>query len=183
MWKHDKHEGGGSLASRLQAKEFRPRPDLSVVQSALRLATPDAKGLSIKGAGQPAQPIVEVKGLVSGTTAEDVKVRVRQNSYLLAILMMLYKAIFQTCGPISKARLSNTSTEQSPHVLLYYESREHALNAVTKFNGLPADGQKLIVYLASQIKTMEEKVYSSGKNEDILAMEQPSGYGLLYKFE
>ncbi|KAF8484110.1 hypothetical protein JB92DRAFT_2821718 [Gautieria morchelliformis] len=157
IWKHDRHEGGGSLASRMQAKEVRPRPDLSAVQSALRSAAPDVRGLSIKGAGQPAQPIVEVKGLVSGTTAEDVK------------------AIFQSCGPISKARLSSTSTEQSPHVLLYYENRENALNAVTKFNGLPADGQKLVVVLASQNLSIQERVYSAGKNDDILATEQPSG--------
>jgi RNA recognition motif len=90
----------------------------------------------------------------------------------------LPKAIFQSCGPISKARLSSTSTEQSPHVLLYYENRENALNAVTKFNGLPADGQKLVVVLASQNLSIQERVYSAGKNDDILATEQPSGYVL-----
>ena len=74
MWKHDRHEGGGSLASRLQAKEVRPRHDISIIQSVIRSTAPDARGLSIKGAGQPVQPIVEVKGLVSGTTADDVKV-------------------------------------------------------------------------------------------------------------
>ncbi|KAF8583834.1 hypothetical protein K439DRAFT_1634055 [Ramaria rubella] len=159
MWKHDRHEGaGGTLASRLQGKESpRPRPDLSIVQSVLRNVAPDARGLSIKGAGLPQQPIVEVKGLVAGTTAEDVR------------------AIFQTCGPILKARLSNTSTEQSPHVLLYYEKREHAQSAVSKFNGLPADGQKLSVVLSSQSLSVEERVYSDGKNVDILVSEQPSG--------
>jgi len=161
MWKHDRHEGGGgsggSLAARLQGKESRPRPDLSIVQSVLRGVTPDGRGLSIKGAGQPAQPVVEVKGLVAGTTPDDVK------------------AIFQSCGSISKALLSNSSTDQSPHVLLYYEKRDHALLAISKFNGLPADGQKLSVVLAPQSLSVEDRVYSGGKNDDILASEPSSG--------
>lgn len=175
------------MASRLQAKEVRPRPDISIVQSVLRNAAPDARGLSIKGAGQPAQPIVEVKGLVSGTTADDVKVWYREGCHIyihvLAVLMSLFKAIFQNCGPISKARLSSTSTEQSPHVLLYYENREHALNAVAKFNGLPADGQKLVVFLTSQNLSIQERVYSGGKNDDILGTEQPSGYDIRHNHE
>lgn len=91
------------------------------------------------------------------------------------MLMSLFKAIFQNCGPISRARLASTSTEQTPHVLLYYEHREHALNAVAKFDGLPADGQKLVVALASQNLSIQERVYSAGKNDDLLATEQPSG--------
>lgn len=77
IWKHDRHDGGGSggsLAARLHGKESRPRPDVSIVQSVLRGVTTDGRGLTIKGAGQPNQPIIEVTGLVAGTTPEDVKV-------------------------------------------------------------------------------------------------------------
>ncbi|GJJ08455.1 hypothetical protein Clacol_002673 [Clathrus columnatus] len=161
VWKHDKHESvngnGGSLAARLQvrSRDARPRPDLSMVESHIRKTiTP---GLSIKGASVPSEPIVEVKGLVAGTTPEDVK------------------AIFQSCGPITKAKLASTATPQAPHVLLFYEKREDAMNAINKFNGLNADGQKLAVNLY----TLEQKIQSSGKNEDLLLQNEPSG-GRMY---
>jgi len=164
MWKHDKHEesAGGSLAARLQGREARPRPDISIVQNHIRptrTAIP-ATTLAIKGASAPIEPIVEVKGLVAGTTPEDVK------------------AIFQSCGAITKAKLASTSTPQSPHVLLYYTKQENALSAVSKFNGLPADGQKLQVAMYS----LEQKVQSGGKNEDLLIPQQQTS-GKMYSDE
>jgi hypothetical protein len=123
MWKHDRHEGvgGGSLMARMTAKEVRPRPDLSAVQSALRSAAPDARGLSIKGAGQPAQPIVEVKGLVSGTTAEDVKVKA-------------LRLLFQPTRDTDNIIIQGNFSELWPH--LQSASVEHLHRAITDCSSL-----------------------------------------------
>ena len=61
-------------------------------------------------------------------------------------------------------------------MILYYENRDHALEAVAKYNGLPADGQKLSVMLVPQSLSVQDRVYSGGKNEDILAPEPSSRY-------
>jgi hypothetical protein len=63
------------LGARLSAPGVRtaaPKYNLTSAASALSGAH---SGLSIKGAGNPTQNTVEIKGLVAGTTAEDVKVR------------------------------------------------------------------------------------------------------------
>lgn len=76
MWKHDRHEevAGGPLAARLHNREARPRPDTSLVTKALGFKAQQQPSLSIKGASETDERVIEVKGLVAGTSADDVKV-------------------------------------------------------------------------------------------------------------
>ncbi|KAF8526031.1 hypothetical protein BU17DRAFT_83541 [Hysterangium stoloniferum] len=154
VWKHDKHEPL-KLSERL-GREARPRVDTSNVRRALgQNSTLVSEGLNIKGASSS---IVEVRGLVAGTTPEDVK------------------AIFQSCGTITKATIANTSDPRSPHVHLYYTQPEHAQAAVNKFNGLPADGQKLSVTIFS----MAQQIATVGKNQDLLDIAPARPVGKMY---
>lgn len=90
-WKHDMYqqgtEPGKSLSDRLDApsKETPPKMNFGGAVRALKEATglgPD-KELSIRGASTRGN-VVEVTGLVKGTTAEDVEVR---NSEIRFFLM------------------------------------------------------------------------------------------------
>lgn len=82
-------------------------------------------GLSIKGAGSATQGnVVEVTGLVNGTTAEDVA------------------AIFKRCGTITQSKLM---PEREVTIRLTFKTPASALSAVQKFNNQPADGKTLSV--------------------------------------
>ena len=77
QWSHDLYEDPDkpSLSARLSASAAVPRkPDSSLVQRALREATA-AGGITIKGASTSANGnVVQVEGLVKGTTPADVEV-------------------------------------------------------------------------------------------------------------
>ena len=97
QWSHDLYEDPDkpSLSSRLTSNAAQPRKAESrLAQRALRDATGESKGLSIKGAGSaPSGNVVEVKGLVRGTTAADVEVR-----FMPALLSILVNAdVFLAC--------------------------------------------------------------------------------------
>jgi hypothetical protein len=84
--------------------------------------------LSIKGASSSTHctgNVVEVTGLASGTTPEDVSV------------------IFKRCGPIVLKDFSARSTEESPVIRLTYKEHGAARDAVVKFDGQTADGKVL----------------------------------------
>ncbi|KAG5642123.1 hypothetical protein DXG03_003595 [Asterophora parasitica] len=126
-WSHDLYDSG-SLSARLDAKLSAPKVSLtSLTQKALREATGASTGISIKGAssGSPSGNVVEVAGLVAGTTADDVA------------------AIFKRCGDITASRLVASGGE--PRIRLTFKAPGAAAAAVAKFNNQPADGKVLSV--------------------------------------
>ncbi|KAG5653507.1 hypothetical protein H0H81_012579 [Sphagnurus paluster] len=124
-WAHDLYDPG-SLSARLDAKPTAPRINHNpLTQKALRDATgTTTPQLSIKGASAPGN-VVEVTGLVSGTTADDVA------------------AIFKRCGEISAARL--VAAGEEPRIRLTFKLPASAAAAVAKFHNQPADGKVLSV--------------------------------------
>ncbi|KAG9308543.1 hypothetical protein JVU11DRAFT_7232 [Chiua virens] len=130
QWSHDMYEEllKPSLSSRLSASASTPRkPDSSLVQRAIREATA-AGGISIKGASASGNGnVVEVEGLVKGTTPADVE------------------AIFQRCGPIISSDFGTKKTSDEVTVRLTFKQVAHAVAAVTKFDNQPADGRILHV--------------------------------------
>jgi RNA recognition motif. (a.k.a. RRM, RBD, or RNP domain) len=82
--------------------------------------------LSIKGAGSTTKGnVVEVGGLVAGTTAEDVA------------------AIFKRCGEITNSK--TVSGDHDVCIRLTFKTSTSAFAAVQKFNNQPADGKVLSV--------------------------------------
>lgn len=129
-WEHDMFLGGGSqkssLVERLSDQQKPPRVNMGAAVRALEKAT-GGKDISIKGAGVRGN-LIEVKGLVAGTTADDVE------------------AIFKRCGPIVKSYVQSPGpTDGSVAVRLVFKEERDALSAVKKFNGETADGRTLVV--------------------------------------
>jgi hypothetical protein len=83
--------------------------------------------ISIKGASSSPQNVVDVKGLVAGTTADDVK------------------AIFVSTGAITNAKLIGPKND--PVVRITYKDPQGAKEAIEKYHGQNADGKKLEVKL------------------------------------
>lgn len=129
-WSHDLFEQHNSLSARLSNQPSAPKANInSIAQKALRDATGSiqAEQLSIKGASSASQGnVVEVSGLVSGTTAEDVA------------------AIFKRCGTITTAKLVSAGNEDV-RIRLTFKTPTSAAAAVTKFHNQPADGKTLSV--------------------------------------
>jgi hypothetical protein len=102
-----------------------PRANFSAIaQKALKEAT-GSEQLSIKGAGSSSPGnVVEVTGLVAGTTADDVA------------------AIFKRCGAISAAKAMPGGEVK---IRVTFKAPQSAASAVQKFNGQPADGKTLAV--------------------------------------
>lgn len=100
----------------------------NIAQKAIREATNGhVEPLSIKGAGSATQAnVVEVSGLVAGTTAEDVA------------------AIFKQCGTIMSSDTVSRSP-QDPKIRITFKIPASATTAVQKFNGQTADGKVLSV--------------------------------------
>ncbi|KAG8221324.1 hypothetical protein J3R82DRAFT_1492 [Butyriboletus roseoflavus] len=130
QWSHDLYEDPDkpSLSSRLSASAAAPRkPDSILVQRAIREATA-AGGISIKGASTSANGnVVQVDGLVKGTTPADVE------------------AIFRRCGPIISSDLVTNQASDNVMVRLTFKQAAHAAAAVAKFDKQPADGRILRV--------------------------------------
>lgn len=84
------------------------------------------EGFSIKGAGGTSQGnVVEISGLVAGTTAEDVA------------------AIFKACGAISSSKVVQGGDDVKVRVT--FKAVASATSAVQKFHNQPADGKILAV--------------------------------------
>ncbi|KAJ7647639.1 hypothetical protein FB45DRAFT_205013 [Roridomyces roridus] len=132
QWSHDMFDAHNSLEARLGGAPGAPKANLShgIVGKALQAATA-ASGISIKGAGS-AGNVVEVTGLVDGTTTEDVV------------------AIFKRCGEIVKA----TSISPKPVTIrVTFKTPASATSAVNKFNNQPADGKMLSVQIVGSAAT------------------------------
>ncbi|KAG8799089.1 hypothetical protein FRC17_007226 [Serendipita sp. 399] len=158
-WTHDmfaSHNGieGGELGARLQGSVG--RQITSGVESASRLvrsafagalgkpatapaATSDP-GLSIKGASSNAGTGVEVEGLASGTTAEDVA------------------EIFSQCGAILEHRLLTRADAPSIRVYLNFETPQGAQAAVSRFDKQTADGRTLNVFIVSASSSLASRL-------------------------
>ncbi|KAN0081230.1 hypothetical protein V8E55_008854 [Tylopilus felleus] len=130
QWSHDLYEDPDkpSLSARLSASAVTPRkPDSVLVQRAIREATA-ATGISIKGASTSANGnVVQVDGLVKGTTSADVE------------------AIFRRCGAIISSELVTNQASDVVSVRLTFKQPAHAAAAVAKFDKQPADGRILRV--------------------------------------
>lgn len=106
-----------------------PKPSINnLAQRALREATTATgskdQGFSIKGAGTQGN-VVEVTGLVAGTTADDVA------------------AIFKRCGAIVSSKLAQGGDDVKVRVT--FKAAASATSAVQKFHNQAADGKVLNV--------------------------------------
>ncbi|EGO00949.1 hypothetical protein SERLA73DRAFT_121346 [Serpula lacrymans var. lacrymans S7.3] len=133
-WSHDLYEdpdapSSRSLSARLTSTPSQPRKaDLHLAQRALREATGQGTGISIKGASSGVVGnVVQVEGLVKGTTPADVE------------------AIFKRCGVIISSTFSSSSTPDAVSVRLTFKIPAAASAAIAKFDGQPADGKILKV--------------------------------------
>ncbi|PPR03169.1 hypothetical protein CVT26_008018 [Gymnopilus dilepis] len=129
QWSHDLFESHNSLSARLNLPQTAPKANLNpIAQKAIREATNAPRlesSLSIKGAGS-AGNVVEVSGLASGTTADDVA------------------AIFKRCGQITDQK-SVSANKNDPKIRITYKTAAAANKAVQDFNNQPADGKILSV--------------------------------------
>ncbi|TFK74032.1 hypothetical protein BDN72DRAFT_790061 [Pluteus cervinus] len=127
QWSHDLFEDK-SLSERISSQPTPPKANLNMIaQKALRDAT-SASGeqLSIKGASSASQGnVVEVSGLVAGTTAADVA------------------AIFKRCGVVVNTKTIPAGNEVKVRVT--FKAANSATAAVQKFHNQPADGKILSV--------------------------------------
>ncbi|KAG8988077.1 hypothetical protein FRB90_002971 [Tulasnella sp. 427] len=145
-WVHDKFAeindipaAGGALASRISggvatgsdgagAKLFARALDggrPSGVGPMRRAAS--GGSLSIKGASAPQSTILEIKELVAGTSADDVK------------------AIFSQCGIIRDAWTLPSGNSETTVIRVKFAERDGMLKAIKQFNGQVADGRTLSV--------------------------------------
>ncbi|KAJ6576830.1 hypothetical protein B0H10DRAFT_1836457 [Mycena sp. CBHHK59/15] len=134
-WSHDLFEQHNSLSARLNLPPTAPKANLNTIaRKALQAATSPSEQLSIKGAGSASQGnVVEVTGLVGGTTPDDVV------------------AIFKRCGEIVKANALNNAKEVTIRVT--FKTPASASAAVQKFHNQPADGKTLSVRIVGTTNT------------------------------
>ncbi|KAF8622748.1 hypothetical protein AX15_006838 [Amanita polypyramis BW_CC] len=131
-WAHDLYESHNSLSARISNKPTpRTKTNLNpLAQRALKDATAPPRSqqqLSIKGASSVSQGnVVEVSGLVSGTTADDVA------------------AIFKRCGTIANAK-TVANTADDVRIRVTFKEATSAAAAVQKFHNQQADGKILSV--------------------------------------
>ncbi|KAI9441975.1 hypothetical protein F5148DRAFT_988922 [Russula earlei] len=132
QWKHDMYqqgaEPGKSLSDRLDApsRDAPPKMNFGSAVKALEEATGLGadKELSIRGASTRGN-VVEVTGLVKGTTAEDVE------------------AIFKRCGPITQSSVQPLLGNGDVTVRLTFKREKDAREAVRVFDKQVADGRTL----------------------------------------
>jgi len=146
-WSHDLFEGSNatsgsrSLSDRLKTTPSAPRANFNstIAQKALREATGSSLNsdsqLSIKGAGSSGGNVVEVTGLVRGTTPDDVS------------------AIFKRCGTITHARLVPSTVPDNVTIRVTFKTPASAADAVQKFHNQPADGKTLVVKVVGTAST------------------------------
>ncbi|KAI0301562.1 hypothetical protein B0F90DRAFT_1718229 [Multifurca ochricompacta] len=131
-WKHDMYqqgsESGKSLSDRLGApsRDAPPKMNFGSAAKALKEATGQSadKELSIRGASTRGN-VVEVTGLVKGTTAEDVE------------------AIFKRCGPVTQSSVKQILGTGDVTVRLTFKQEKDAREAVRVFDKQVADGRTL----------------------------------------
>jgi len=129
-------EPGKSLSDRLgtPSRDTPPKMNFGSAVKALKEATGLAadKELSIRGASTRGN-VVEVTGLVKGTTAEDVE------------------AIFKRCGPITQSSVKQTNGSGDVTVRLTFKQEKDAREAVRVFDKQVADGRTLGVRIVGGV--------------------------------
>ncbi|VDB87043.1 unnamed protein product [Peniophora sp. CBMAI 1063] len=138
-WQHDQYNVNNTLLDRMQTttptgpRGSVPKTNFARADRALREATgTSSPSLSIRGAST--RNVVEVSGLVPGTSAEDVQ------------------AIFKQCGIITNAT-NMPGRRDDVTVRLTFKVEKDALEAVKKFNGQVADGRELKVHIVGGVNT------------------------------
>ncbi|KZT23560.1 hypothetical protein NEOLEDRAFT_1136346 [Neolentinus lepideus HHB14362 ss-1] len=142
-WQHDLFDNPNadkrSLSARLSTGSVQPpKMNFGMADKALKDAlgverSNSAGDISIKGASMRGN-VVQVTGLVKGTTAADVE------------------AIFKRCGAITKSTVVQTpSPNGDVTVRLTYKNAQDAQAAVKKFNGQQADGKTLHVKIVGGV--------------------------------
>ena len=138
-----------SLSARLSDSASRQPPKINM-GAAIR-AVEEARGskdIPIKGASMRGN-LIEVRGLVAGTTADDVEVLFILTSCYLPLLLLRYildQAIFRRCGHIVSSSIQTPGPpDGTVAVRLLFKEEKDAINAVKKFNGETADGRTLSV--------------------------------------
>jgi hypothetical protein len=114
----------------------------AAINSESQTNTNNGGPLTIKGASTLTHAnVVEVTGLLAGTTPEDVV------------------AIFKCCGTIVSAKFHQhprhptSSSPDSPVIRITYKLPQSAREAVDKFDKQPADGRVLSVLLVGETST------------------------------
>ncbi|KAA1470626.1 hypothetical protein DENSPDRAFT_836460 [Dentipellis sp. KUC8613] len=137
-WQHDMfNDGKGkSLSARLgpgAPRKINAGMAVRATQEAAGLVGAGSRGgeLSIRGASSKGN-VVDVSGLVRGTTAEDVE------------------AIFKRCGPITQSSAKN-SPDGGVTVRLTFKNDKDARASVESFNGQVADGRTLAVRIVGGV--------------------------------
>jgi hypothetical protein len=110
-----------------------PRFNAGAAARALGEATGAGGSINIKGASGGMGNVVEVRGLVAGTSADDVK------------------AIFQQCGPVTESKLMSPKTAADVVVRVVFKNPKDAQTAVAKFDGQNADGKRLGVKILGSV--------------------------------
>ncbi|KAJ7690755.1 hypothetical protein B0H17DRAFT_587360 [Mycena rosella] len=134
-WAHDMFDAHNSLSARMNNPPTAPKANFNgLARKALNAATSSSEQLSIKGAGSASQGnVVEVTGLVDGTTPDDVV------------------AIFKRCGEIVKA--ASVSKTSEVKIRVTFKASSAAAAAVQKFHNQPADGKTLTVQIVGSHST------------------------------
>ncbi|KZV75909.1 hypothetical protein PENSPDRAFT_646726 [Peniophora sp. CONT] len=138
-WQHDQFGTNNTLLDRMQTttptgpRGAIPKTNFTRADRALREATgTSSSSLSIRGAST--RNVVEISGLVPGTSPEDVQ------------------AIFKQCGTITNAT-TMPGRRDDVTVRLTFKIEKDALEAVKKFNGQVADGRELKVSIVGGVNT------------------------------
>jgi hypothetical protein len=113
-WSHDLFESNRPLSERLSSSSSgAPKANFGIAQKALRDAVgaeePGVGGLNIKGASSTKEGnVVQVSGLVKGTTAADVEV-----SHFMSIVIASGAPTDNTCSGNIQALRANSLFEAS----------------------------------------------------------------------
>ncbi|EIM85076.1 MFS general substrate transporter [Stereum hirsutum FP-91666 SS1] len=170
-WQHDLYPGTSSnqnnnntnsksLVARLgqPTTVSPPKLNFGLADRALRDATgakPAGGPLQIKGASNRGN-VVDVSGLVAGTSAADVE------------------AIFKRCGAITNSAVRNT--QGGVTVRLTYKNEKDAKEAVTTFDGQVADGRTLVVKVVGGVNaSLSGRLGVGLEDVDVLMQGESSG--------
>ncbi|KAI0036160.1 hypothetical protein K488DRAFT_41723 [Vararia minispora EC-137] len=139
QWTHDQFTEHNSLLERMRTVSHTTPPRVDFVGvgfgRAVRAATSQApSSISIRGASN-IRNVVEVSGLVKGTTPDDVQ------------------AIFKQCGAITEAKAAPSQSLDGVTVRLTFKAEKDALEAVRKFHKQVADGRELSVTIVGGSNT------------------------------
>ncbi|KAK0486157.1 hypothetical protein IW261DRAFT_1415972 [Armillaria novae-zelandiae] len=157
QWGHDMYESENNLSARLGVQPVAPRVNFGPARKFVEKA-------SIKGASQ--NNVVEVTGLVKGTTAEDVA------------------AIFKRCGAITESKVI-AAFSRGGHSSSHSKDPSSAKAAVAKFDKqqaddwLSSDGMGLVMKEGSVDVLMDAENENGSKMRSDAILKDPRAQVLL----